>query len=485
MKGRDDRTTVYAVGIDVTDEEEMLRRMLRSERLAAVGTMAAGLAHEVRNPLNSASLQLTVLERRLDRSDDPANSLPIARIIKSEIDRLDRLVREFLAFARPHPLETKPVDVGELLAGVAGLIAPEAEAAKIAIAVDAAGGTPPVLGDGERLRQVLLNLTRNAIEAMAEHGGRLRLAARAAGAEVEIDVEDDGPGFGEDLPVFDAFFTTKSQRDGPRPGDRSPHRRRPRRHDSRGIAPRPDLLHAGAADGDVSVSARARNASTAVNTPTTCSSLVTMADPIRCRAISPATIASGGVLRSDVDVGHHRVFDRHLPRSGQRLDRRELAVRQHADQLPAMQHRQMAHVTLLHHLLGGDEGLLAPDGVRPGGHVIGDGGHLSSSVSVTGARDDLGALSYSCSLYWILRTLMPRISAAAAGRAAGRPRASSGWRSARSRRSSRRGCGRPPRALAGTSCGGSSATRDRGPSAQSTTARSTTFSSSRTLPGQR
>ena len=165
-------------------------------------------------PLNSASLQLTVLERRLDRGDDPTNTLPIARIIKSEIDRLDRLVREFLAFARPHPLEPKPVNVGELLAGVAGLIAPEAEAAKIAIAVDAADGTPPVLGDGERLRQVLLNLTRNAIEAMAEHGGRLRLAARAAGAEVEIDVEDDGPGFGEELPVFDAFFTTKSHGTG-------------------------------------------------------------------------------------------------------------------------------------------------------------------------------------------------------------------------------------------------------------------------------
>jgi signal transduction histidine kinase len=214
VKGRDERTTVYAVGIDVTDEEEMLRRLLRSERLAAVGTMAAGLAHEVRNPLNSASLQLTVLERRLDRSDDPTNALPIARIIKSEIDRLDRLVREFLAFARPHPLDPKPVDVEELLAGVAGLITPEAETGKVVIAVDAADGTPPVLGDGERLRQVLLNLTRNAVEAMAERGGRLRLAARATGAEVEIDVEDDGPGFGEELPVFDAFFTTKSEGTG-------------------------------------------------------------------------------------------------------------------------------------------------------------------------------------------------------------------------------------------------------------------------------
>ena len=213
VKGRDERTLVYAVGTDVTDEEEILRRMLRSERLAAVGTMAAGLAHEVRNPLNSASLQLTLLQRRLERGDDPAATLPIAGIIKSEIDRLDRLVREFLAFARPHPLETKPVDVSGLLAGVAGLIAPEANAGKVTIDV-AADGAPPLLGDGERLRQVLLNLTRNAIEAMAERGGRLRLAARAAGAEIEIDVEDDGPGFGEELPVFDAFFTTKSNGTG-------------------------------------------------------------------------------------------------------------------------------------------------------------------------------------------------------------------------------------------------------------------------------
>ena len=96
---------VYAVGIDVTDEREMLRRTLRAERLAAVGTMAAGLAHEIRNPLNSASLQLTVLERRLARGDGAETTSPIIHIIKSEIERLERLLRDFLAFSKPRPLD--------------------------------------------------------------------------------------------------------------------------------------------------------------------------------------------------------------------------------------------------------------------------------------------------------------------------------------------------------------------------------------------
>jgi signal transduction histidine kinase len=214
VKGRDEEITTYAVGIDVTDEDEILRRLLRSERLAAVGTLAAGLAHEVRNPLNSASLQLTLLARRLDRGDQPPAVLPIAHIVKSEIDRLDRLVKEFLAFAQPRPLDPRPVDVTDLLSSITHLITPEADASHVAIAVDVAQGTPPVLGEAERLRQVLLNLTRNAVEAMTEKGGQLRLLARRASAEVEIAVEDDGPGFGDDLPVFDAFFTTKSHGTG-------------------------------------------------------------------------------------------------------------------------------------------------------------------------------------------------------------------------------------------------------------------------------
>ncbi|MFL5303733.1 MAG: ATP-binding protein [Polyangia bacterium] len=205
---------VYAAGVDVTGEEEMLRRTLRAERLAAVGTLAAGLAHEVRNPLNSAALQLAVLERRLERGEPLDRTAPIAHVIKSEIDRLDRLVRDFLAFAKPAPLNPRPVEVGGLLASTAGLVGPEAEAARVTLALDVPAELPAATGDAERLRQVLLNLIRNAVEAMQGRGGLLTLRARRDGETLEIDVEDDGPGFPNDLPVFDAFFTTKDQGTG-------------------------------------------------------------------------------------------------------------------------------------------------------------------------------------------------------------------------------------------------------------------------------
>ena len=214
IENADGHRTTYAVGIDVTDEQEMLRRLMRSERLAAVGTMAAGLAHEVRNPLNSAGLQLTVLERRLTRGEPVTEILPIAAIIKSEIERLDRLVRDFLAFSRPRAIEVTKVDVAALVSGLIHFIGPAADTAGVSLTTDVPPGLPPIAGDTERLREVLLNLTRNSIEALQDRGGQVVLRARRDREAVELDVEDDGPGFSEDLPVFDAFFTTKEQGTG-------------------------------------------------------------------------------------------------------------------------------------------------------------------------------------------------------------------------------------------------------------------------------
>ena len=140
-------TWTYAVGTDVTAEQEMLRRTLRAERLAAVGTLAAGLAHEVRNPLNSAALQLEVLERRLAKGGaTPETTLPVAALISDEIRRLERLVSEFLSFARPRPLDLQPTVLADLCREVIDFGAPEAEAAGVQVALEIAQDLPPLRG---------------------------------------------------------------------------------------------------------------------------------------------------------------------------------------------------------------------------------------------------------------------------------------------------------------------------------------------------
>ena len=205
-----EETWTYAVGADVTAEQEMLRRTLRAERLAAVGTMAAGLAHEVRNPLNSAALQLQVLRRRLAKGDARQENIdPVAALVEDEIRRLERLVDDFLSFARPRPLELQAMGLEDICRGVLAFVGPEAAAAGVELMLEAASDLPPIQADAGRLRQVLQNLVRNGIEAMPE-GGRLTVRTRAVPGKVEIDVADTGHGFGEEAPVFDAFFTTKT-----------------------------------------------------------------------------------------------------------------------------------------------------------------------------------------------------------------------------------------------------------------------------------
>jgi signal transduction histidine kinase len=211
---RPDQGWTYAVGIDVTAEQEMLRRTLRAERLAAVGTLAAGLAHEIRNPLNSAALQLQVLRRRVAKGESTPEALDgVVTIVEDEIRRLERLVNDFLSFARPRPLELQATALEELCRGVLALVAPEGEEAQVEFSLQVAPGLPPVNVDPERLRQVLHNLVRNAVEAMPS-GGKVSIRVRHSGDHIELDVEDTGEGFGENTPVFDAFFTTKAKGTG-------------------------------------------------------------------------------------------------------------------------------------------------------------------------------------------------------------------------------------------------------------------------------
>lgn len=205
----------YAVGIDVTDEQAMLRRTLRAERLAAVGTLAAGLAHEVRNPLNSALLQLAVLDRRIHRGQTAEQLLSVSRLVRDEIARLGRLVSDFLEFARPRPLKLLVAPVNELVKGVVELVAVAAAAQQVALHTDLDPHAGSINVEPERLRQVLLNLFQNSLDAMAR-GGALTVRTKAPDPRgfVQIEVHDTGPGFPEDAPVFDAFYTTKEKGTG-------------------------------------------------------------------------------------------------------------------------------------------------------------------------------------------------------------------------------------------------------------------------------
>jgi PAS domain S-box-containing protein len=210
-----DAPTWVVVGVDVTKERELERRARQNERLAAAGALAAGLAHEIRNPLNGASLHLSVIERGLARSVDvPAPMQEAVEVLRAEIWRLGGLVTDFLEVARPKPLVIVDCDLNELAEAVRTLLAPEAEARKVSFAVEAFPFPVACKLDVERIKQVLVNLVRNGFDAV-QSGGAVVLRVRRLPEHVEVDVADDGAGLPDpSAPIFDAFYTTKDRGTG-------------------------------------------------------------------------------------------------------------------------------------------------------------------------------------------------------------------------------------------------------------------------------
>ena len=185
-----------------------------SQKLAALGRLTSGVAHEVKNPLNAMRIHLELLKARLGASQPAVREN--VDVIAQEIVRLDRVVQGFLKFVRPEEVRLAPVDVKALLFDVARLIAPEAARAGARITEDVVPDLPPVSGDAELLQQALTNLVTNAIQAMPK-GGTVTLAARRGpDGAVEIRVADEGIGIlPQDLEkVFRLYYTTKAQGSG-------------------------------------------------------------------------------------------------------------------------------------------------------------------------------------------------------------------------------------------------------------------------------
>jgi PAS domain S-box-containing protein len=206
----DDELVVFLMGRDVTDTRALEAQLRRAEKLAAVGTLAAGLAHEIRNPLNGAHLHTTLLKRELDRSQAPTELIDAAGVVGREIQRLGHLVTEFLEFARPRPLQRELTPIQQLCAQSLDLLEGEARAADVELVRRMPATEIVAAVDAPRLQQVMLNLLRNAIQAVAEiGGGHVTVTVTRRPRHVVIEVADDGPGVAADAPIFDAFYSTK------------------------------------------------------------------------------------------------------------------------------------------------------------------------------------------------------------------------------------------------------------------------------------
>ncbi len=205
---------VYGIGIDVTERRALERRAADVEALSAMGTLALNLAHEIRNPLNAAVLQLHLLGRHVDKlaiDDETRASLhKRTEIVGDEIGRLNRLLTEFLELARPRGIAREPVHVGKLVDDVLDLERDAAAASGVEFVRDIAQDGCVAIGDREKLKQVVINLVVNAVEAM-KGGGTLTARVQSDPARVVVAIEDSGVGIEpEHLEnVFDPFFTTK------------------------------------------------------------------------------------------------------------------------------------------------------------------------------------------------------------------------------------------------------------------------------------
>lgn len=198
-----------AVFQDLTELRELEERASRSERLALVGELAAGLAHELRNPLASIFGAIEMLAQ-----EGAAQDQPLFKIVIRETERLNRLVSEFLAFATPQPPKVQPVDLAELATSTLEAFALDPLAKDLRIESELEPS--PALADEDQMRQVLWNLLRNAAQA-SEPGGRVIVRCGEEGADrVVLSVEDEGCGIPGHLrdKIFDPFFTTKETGSG-------------------------------------------------------------------------------------------------------------------------------------------------------------------------------------------------------------------------------------------------------------------------------
>lgn len=192
----------------ILEIEEQLRR---ADRLSALGELAAGMAHEIRNPLGSIRGTAEIIREGIDPAD---KRYEFAGILLKEVDRLNRVVQDFLDFARPPHVEHRRININEALRDL--LVLTRTQAVKRGVRVELSPGElPQVPGDGEQLKQAFLNLMLNAMQAMPG-GGKLTISTIPLEGEVQVRFADTGQGIPPESleKIFNPFFTTRQEGTG-------------------------------------------------------------------------------------------------------------------------------------------------------------------------------------------------------------------------------------------------------------------------------
>ncbi|CAN5898050.1 response regulator [soil metagenome] len=209
-----DPPSVLLIGRDMTHDRELRLRLMESDRLAAVGELVAGVAHEVNNPLSSISAFAQLLLRETTLTPSQRESIDV---IRTETTRASQVVKDLLAFARRSEPHREPLDINGVVSRTIRMRQYQFAEAGVRVETDLLEDLPSVMGDARQLQQVCLNLMTNAVQAMtAVGGGELRVRTCVIDGAVQLDVTDGGTGISPDARahIFEPFFTTKSEGEG-------------------------------------------------------------------------------------------------------------------------------------------------------------------------------------------------------------------------------------------------------------------------------
>ena len=216
--GHHDSGGMVVVLSDVTEEKVSMEERIESERIASIMRLSAGVAHELGNPLNSLTIHLQLIERKLKKLQLGAAAGTMAEsleVCQGEVKRLDGIITHFLEAVRPQPPEFNEIDLVELVDEVLRVQEAELGNRRLDVNVEVGQKIPSILGDRGQIKQVFFNLIKNAMEAM-QPGGKLRVLARSDDEFVYMQFIDTGSGISEDelSRILQPYYTTKKEGHG-------------------------------------------------------------------------------------------------------------------------------------------------------------------------------------------------------------------------------------------------------------------------------